>query len=77
MATWSPNSQWITFEAREPRQNGTSAIYIMNAVDGELRQLTDELSLNWGPAWVPVRRAFPVQPSAVLLTTLWGKLKRE
>lgn len=74
---WSPDSQWITFDAREPRQNATSAIYIMNAADGELRQLTDELSLNWGPAWVPVRSAFPVQPSAVLLTTLWGGLKQK
>lgn len=74
---WSPDSRWITFDAREPRQNAMSAIYIMNAAGGELRQLTDDLSLNWGPAWVPVRRAFPVQPSAVLLTTLWGRLKRE
>jgi TolB protein len=74
---WSPNSQWITFEAREPRQNATSAIYVMNAADGELRQLTDELSMNWGPAWVPVRRTFPVQPSALLLTSLWGRLKQE
>ena len=74
---WSPDSRWIAFDAREPRQNGTSAIYIMNALDGRLRQLTDELSLNWGPAWVPVRQAFPVQPSAVLLTTLWGRLKQE
>jgi len=74
---WSPDSRWVTFDAREPRQNATSAIYVMNAADAELRQLTDELSLNWGPAWVPVRRAFPVQPSAVLLTTLWGRLKQE
>ena len=74
---WSPDSRWVTFDAREPRQNATSAIYVMNAADAELRQLTDELSLNWGPAWVPVRRAFPVQSSAVLLTTLWGRLKQE
>lgn len=74
---WSLNSQWIAFEAREPWQNETSAIYVMNVADGELRQLTDELSMNWGPAWVPERRAFPVQPSTVLLTTLWGRLKQE
>ncbi|MDE0553509.1 MAG: hypothetical protein OXI24_04790, partial [Candidatus Poribacteria bacterium] len=74
---WSPDGQWVTFEAREPRQNKTSAIYVMNATGGELRQLTDELSMNWSPAWVPVRSALSVQPNAALLTTLWGRLKQE
>ncbi len=74
---WSPDGQWITFEAREPRQNATSAIYVMNAAGGELRQLTDELSMNWSPAWVPMRSTFPVQPNASMLTTLWGKLKEK
>lgn len=74
---WSPDGQWITFEARTPRQNKTNAIYVMNVVSGELRQLTDELSMHVGPAWVPERKVFPVQPNAVLLTTLWGKLKQK
>lgn len=76
-AEWSSDGQWITFEARERRQNKTSAIYIMDAAGGEIRQLTDELSMNWSPAWVPERDAFPVQPNASLLTTLWGKIKQE
>lgn len=74
---WSLDGQWITFEAREPRQNETSAIYIMSAAGGEPRQLTGELSMNWEPAWVPVRSAYPVEPDAALLTTLWGKIKQE
>ena len=74
---WSSDGQWITFEAREPRQNKTSAIYVMNAAGGELRQLTDELSMNWSPAWVPVRSALSVQSNASMLTTLWGEIKQE
>lgn len=76
-SAWSPDGQWITFEARTPRQNKTSAIYVMEAAGGEPRQLTDELSMNWRPAWVPARRALSVQPNAVLLTTLWGEIKQE
>ena len=74
---WSPDGQWITFEARTPRQNKTSAIYVMDAAGGELRQLTDELSMNWSPAWVPVRSALSVQPNASMLTTTWGKVKKK
>ena len=74
---WSSDGQWITFEARTPRQNKTNAIYVMNVVSGELRQLTDELSMHGAPAWVPERKAFPVQPNAALLTTLWGKIKQK
>ena len=74
---WSLDGQWITFEAREPRQNETSAIYIMSAAGGEPRQLTGELSMNWEPAWVPARSAYPVEPDASMLTTLWGKLKQK
>lgn len=74
---WSPDGQWITFEARTPRQNKTSAIYVMDAAGGEPHQLTDELSMNWGPAWVPARSAYPVEPDASMLTTLWGKLKQK
>ena len=72
---WSPDGQWITFEAREPRQNKTNAIYVMNMVSGELRQLTDELSRNGSPAWVPTRGALSIQPSASLLTRTWGAVK--
>ena len=74
---WYPDGQWITFAGREPRQNKTAAIYIMNTTDGELRQLTDELSRHGSPAWVPRQSAYPVQPSALLLTTLWGKMKQD
>ncbi|MDE0012602.1 MAG: DPP IV N-terminal domain-containing protein [Candidatus Poribacteria bacterium] len=73
---WSPDGEWITFEAREPRQNKTNAIYVMNVVSGEIRQLTDELSRNWSPAWMPTRDALPIQPSASLLTTTWGAVKK-
>ena len=76
-SAWSLDGQWITFEARERWQNKTSAIYIMNAAGGEPRKLTDELSMNWAPAWVPERRVLPVQPSALLLTTVWGELKQK
>ena len=74
---WSTDGQWITFAGREPRQNKTAAIYIMNTADGEIRQLTDELSRHWSPAWVPMSDDLPVSPQPQLLTTTWGNVKKK
>ena len=67
----SPDGQWIAYVSV---QDGSKDIYLIRAVDGDLRKLTQDPGPEFSPAWVP--SAFSVSPSANAQIVLWGILKR-
>ena len=66
---WSPDGQSIVFVSAEE-----GSLYIIKVADGEPRQLTDDLGLDFSPEWAPT--AFSVAPGSNTQLMQWGVLKR-
>ena len=56
---WSPDGTLIVHVSE---QDGSKALYVINAAGGEPRQLTEHLGQDFSPVWVPT--AFAVAPSS-------------
>ncbi|HXG94428.1 MAG TPA: S41 family peptidase [Blastocatellia bacterium] len=50
--TWSPRGNFLAF-SMAANANGFSSVYIWNAADGKLHQVTDGLFNSYNPAWDP------------------------
>ena len=69
--SWAPDGQSIAYVSLE---GGSKALYVINVVGGEPRQLTEHLGLDFSPAWAPT--AFSVAPGSNTRLMQWGVLKQ-
>ena len=72
---WSPNGNELLYNAIDA--NIDMQIYKISLDTGVSVQLTDGPSWNYVGDWFDPAYALPVSPQPQLLTTTWGKLKRE
>ena len=73
---WSPSGDELLYE-RPDRDFKHVHIFKMSVVGGLATQLTDLTVWNSLGDWFDPAYALPVSPQPQLLTTIWGKLKRE
>ncbi len=67
--SWAPDGQSIVYVSIEG-----GSLYVIKVASGERHQLTDDLGLDFSPAWSPT--AFSVAPESNMQLRQWGMLKR-
>ena len=71
---WSPDGGEIVY-VEDAKNNKDRQIVLVDVETGAKKQLTRQ-GLNITPAWFNPK-SLPVTPQSYLLTTIWGKIKRQ
>lgn len=69
----SPDQQWMTFIAVDPKDAGTSTVFVMPAAGGRWRALTDGQQYDDKPRWTPNGRAVYFVSDRDGLLNVWGR----